>query len=464
MLLRINGVISSKDLGYLLHKNPANVHTFELSFGTARVFYPEVGDQSAEAALLLDIDPVALVRGSGKPGAEGALDQYVNDRPYAASSFLSVAISRIFGTAMAGRCKERQELADRAIPWEVRLTALPCRGGEEILHNLFEPLGYTLTARRLPLDESFPEWGESPYYGVELRGEVRLRDLLTHLYVMVPVLDVEKHYWVGDDEVEKLLSKGEGWLADHPHRETIATRYLRFDRKLTRQALARLMEHDIEDPERTEAAHREEEEHLETTMRLSEQRIGAVLSALRAEGARSVVDLGCGEGRLLRALLNDRQFERIVGMDVCWRNIEAAHLRLGLERIPPAVRKRIELIHGSLLYRDRRLAGFDAATVVEVIEHLDPPRLAAFERVVFEKAQPRSVVVTTPNVEYNEKFESLPGGSFRHRDHRFEWTRRRFAEWASGVGTRFGYKVRLVPIGMEDAALGSPTQMGVFSR
>jgi 3' terminal RNA ribose 2'-O-methyltransferase Hen1 len=306
--------------------------------------------------------------------------------------------------------------------------------------------------------------GEGPYYTIQLRARTRLQDLLTHIYVLIPVLDSEKHYWVGEAEVDKLLRKGEGWLAKHPEREAIAARYLRFDRRLTRDALARLAEEDTPDPEAEAATHLNEELDIEAPLRLWEQRIGAVMSALRSMGAKTVVDLGCGEGRLLKALIEDRGFERIVGMDVSWRNLEIAQRRLFLDRMPAAQRNRIELVHGSLMYRDKRLSGFDAASVIEVIEHLDPPRLAAFERVLFEHAKPRAVVITTPNREYNVKFATLPEGWLRHKDHRFEWTRAEFAGWAGNVATHFGYQVRFVPVGPEDPSVGAPTQMGVFTR
>lgn len=464
MFLTIRAAIPIVDLGYLLHKNPGRMHWFDLPFGKAHVFYPEAGDQASQVALLLDIDPVGLVRGSGQAGSEGAVEQYVNDRPYAATSFLSVALSRVFGTAMSGKSKERQKLADSPLDLEAALASVPCRGGEPVLRRLFEPLGYQVAVTHHPLDEKFPEWGESPYYRVTMRGRVRLQDLLTHIYVLVPVLDAEKHYWVGSDEVEKLLRKGEGWLAAHPERELIASRYLRYDRKLTREALARLMDEDVADPEGADKAYRQEEQELEAPLRLWEQRIAAVQDALRAAEAKSVIDLGCGEGKLLRTLLENRQLERITGMDVSWRSLETARRRLRLDEMPEVQRRRIELIHGSLMYRDKRLAGYDAATVVEVIEHLDPPRLAAFERVVFEQAQPRTVIVTTPNAEYNVKFDTLPAGGLRHKDHRFEWTRGEFASWAQAAASRFGYAVRFVAVGPEDRAAGAPTQMGVFSK
>jgi 3' terminal RNA ribose 2'-O-methyltransferase Hen1 len=454
------------DLGYLLHKNPSRAQSLELSFGRAHVLYPEASAERCTAALLLDVDPVGLVRGRRGPEGEGGLlTQYVNDRPYVASSFLSVAISNAFGSALAGRSKERPELAATPIPLVARLAVVPCRGGEAFLRRLFEPLGYVVTAEPHALDATSPEWGESRYYTVTLTAEQRLAELLAHLYVLIPVLDDEKHYWVGDDEVEKLLRHGEGWLATHPEREVITRRYLKHRHSLVRDAISRLVTEEEADEDEVGVANRNAEEaSLERPMSLNEQRMATVLGALRASGAASVLDLGCGEGRLLKLLLDDRQFTRIVGMDVSYRALEVAADRLRLDRLPPKQRERIELLHGSLMYRDQRLAGFDAASVVEVIEHLDPPRLAAFERVAFEFARPQTVVLTTPNAEYNVRWATLPAGTFRHRDHRFEWTREQFQRWATTVATRFGYAVRFAPVGPVDEEVGSPTQMGIFTR
>jgi 3' terminal RNA ribose 2'-O-methyltransferase Hen1 len=466
MLLTITyNQVPATDLGYLLHKNPAKLQTFEVPFGKAHVYYPEATEQSCTVALLLDIDPVGLVRGRRGPGGEGqALAQYVNDRPYVASSFMSVAIGKLFGTAMSGRSQSRQELADSSLSLRAKVSALPCRGGEDLLRRLFEPLGYTVTVQTHLLDEMFPEWGDSRVYSVDLRGTVRLRDLLTHLYVLIPVLDDEKHYWVSEDEVEKLLRRGAGWLSTHPERQLISDRYLKHQKHLARAAIARLAEEDQPDPDDEQEAHDTEEEVAEERISLNQQRLGAVMSALKANGAQRVLDLGCGEGRLLRLLLEDKSFREIVGVDVSYRTLEKARDRLRLDRLPPRQQERIKLLQGSLTYRDSRLSGYDAAAVVEVIEHLDPPRLSAFERVLFEYARPETVVLTTPNVEYNVKWETLPAGKFRHRDHRFEWTRAEFQGWAGQVAEKFGYSVRFLPVGPEDPVLGSPTQMGLFVR
>jgi 3' terminal RNA ribose 2'-O-methyltransferase Hen1 len=450
------------DLGFLLHKHPDHVHTREFPFGNATVFYPEATEDACTAALVLDVDPVGMVRGRGGKG--GAEDQYVNDRPYVASSLLSVVLTRWFNSALAGRCERKPDLAGLPLPLEARLAALPCRGGEVFLRRLFEPLGYEVGAARHPLDEQMPSLGPSRLFTVTLRTTRLLNELLTHLYVLIPVLDDQKHYWVGDDEVEKLLRRGEGWLETHPARDEIVSRYLVHQRGLVRDAIARLTAEEQPEEEVATAQKDEQEASIERTISLNERRLDAVFEVLKASGASRVVDLGCGEGKLLRKLLTDSQFTEIVGMDVAIRVLEHAESRLRLDRLAPKQRERIRLVHGSLLYRDVRLRGFDAAAVMEVVEHLDQPRLRAFERVLFESAQPGVVALTTPNAEYNVKWQTLPAGQFRHPDHRFEWTRGEFQEWAGRVAARFGYDVRFLPVGDEDAIVGPPTQMAVFTR
>ncbi len=464
MLLTISTTYSpATDLGYLLHKHPARMQSFELAFGQAHVFYPEVLAEKCTAALLLDVDSVALVRRPHGQFAENfALAQYVSDRPYVASSFLSVAIARVFSSALSGKCKDRPQLVETAIPLKAELSILPCRGGEKLLRRLFEPLGYTVAAGQHVLDPQFPDWGQSRYFTVTLENTCRLSELLTHLYVLIPVLDDEKHYWVGEAEIEKLSRHGNDWLTDHPEQESIVRRYLKHHRRLTRQALTQLFgEEAAETDEPTQV---KEEIRLEGQIGLNELRLATVTEILKQSGAKRVLDLGCGEGKLLRKLLAEKQFEEIVGMDVSHRALKIAQERLHHDRLPEKQKERLHLFQGSLGYRDKRLTGYDAAAVVEVIEHLDLPRLAAFERILFEFACPRTVVLTTPNIEYNVKFESLQAGNFRHKDHRFEWTRDEFQSWAVGVAKRFGYTVVFHPIGPEAEDVGSPTQMVVFTR
>ncbi|WP_068924927.1 3' terminal RNA ribose 2'-O-methyltransferase Hen1 [Planobispora rosea] len=520
MLLTISTTARpATDLGFLLHKHPDRVQEFGQSYGVARVFYPEASEERCTAALMLDVDPVRLVRSRGRSTPDYALGQYVNDRPYAASSLLAGALADVFRTARAGRCNARPELAAGPIPLEVTLPALPCRGGPELAHRLFEPLGWEADARAVPLDEGFPEWGDSRYVRLALRGEVRLADALNQLYVLLPVLDDAKHYWIAPDEVDKLIRAGESWLAAHPERSLITRRYLGRRWALARAAFARLAElgDDVEEaleppieeepavspeefpeplpeeapadlppvlgpglgtptapaggdgsaaPGETFSAPEAEggtEAGAEGAGRrpLNVTRREAVVGVLRELGARTVIDLGCGTGQLVGALLADSAFTRVAGTDVSAQALTVAARKLRLDRMPERQRERLELFQGALTYADDRFAGYDAAVLMEVVEHVDPPRLPALERVVFGTARPRHAVVTTPNAEYNVRYEFLTG--MRHPDHRFEWTRAEFAAWAAKVCGEYRYTVAFRPVGDDDPEVGPPTQMAVFT-
>jgi 3' terminal RNA ribose 2'-O-methyltransferase Hen1 len=449
------------DLGFLLGKHPGRAQSVEVSTGRAHVVYPEAGEERCTVALLLEVDPVGLVRGpKGTAQAAFSLGQYVNDRPYAASSLLAVALGRVFASARRGVSKERPELAATPLPLEVTVPALSCQGGPALAERFFAPLGWSVEARALPLDEHFPQWGDARTVALRLTGEHRLADALNHLYVALPVLDDAKHYWVAPDEVDKLVRAGEGWLAAHPDRDLIPRRYLAHRRSLTRQALARLAEVDDATPETLDDA----TEPARTAPPLVVQRHAAVLAELRSAGARRVLDLGCGGGALLPALLAEPSFIEIVGADVSHRALEEAARRLHLDRLPERQRARIALLQTALTYTDARLRGYDAAVLMEVVEHVDPDRLPALEHAVFGAAAPGTVVVTTPNAEHNVRYEWLAPGMLRHRDHRFEWTRAEFAAWAARTAAAHGYGVRLVPVGPEDPEVGPPTQMAVLSR
>lgn len=474
------------DLGYLLHKHPARAQTFAESMGTAHVFYPEASEQRCTVALMLEVDPIGLVRGrKGTSGEAFALGQYVNDRPYAASSMLSLALKDVFGTALTGRCNSRPELAESPIPLEIHVPALPCHGGADLLRRLLEPLGWQVEAAVIPLDPAIPEWGDSRYLDVRLEGTLVLAEALRQLYVLLPVLDDAKHYWVSTDEVDKLIRAGEGWLAHHPEKELITRRYLRHRRELTQSALARLAEVDDTAAEDFDNAVDGAVESgaagvvelrargavesgtggaQEGAVSLAQVRRRAVLDAIRACGASSVGDFGCGEGTLARELMADRTLRRVVAVDVSTRALRIAARALGLERMGEIERARLEIFQSALTYRDDRLAGLDAAVLMEVIEHVDPPRLAALARCVFGYAAPSTVIVTTPNAEHNVRFETLAAGAMRHRDHRFEWTRSQFAEWAKEVAESFGYTVSHRPVGADDPEVGPPTQLAIFTR
>jgi 3' terminal RNA ribose 2'-O-methyltransferase Hen1 len=318
VLLRItNTAEPATDLGYLLHKNPANLHSAEFGLGKTYVFYTSATPQQCTACLLLELDPVELVRGAQQ------LEDYVNDRPYVSSSYLTVAMGRAFGTALAGNCKNRPELVSTKLPLEITVEVIRSRGGAETLRKLFEPLGYTIEAKPLPLDEKFPEWGESYFFQLAIKGNATVHDALSHLYVLLPVLDEQKHYYIGDDEVDKLLRHGEGWLSGHPERQFIISRYLKRRFSLIDQAYAKLLDEERPSVEAVESRAEESahaEKDLERPMTLHTLRLNLVANKLKELEVKTVLDLGCGEGKLLRRLLADRAFERIIRMDVSHRS------------------------------------------------------------------------------------------------------------------------------------------------
>ncbi|MEU4293432.1 3' terminal RNA ribose 2'-O-methyltransferase Hen1 [Kribbella sp. NPDC026596] len=445
----------ASDFGFLLHKNPARPQAVEITGGLAHVFYPEATDQRCTAAVLLEIDPIALVRSGRGKAAEGfTLGQYVNDRPYAASSLLAVALGKLFRTAMNGRCDARPELAARAIPLEIHVPALPCSGGAELAEQLFAPLGWTVDARPVPLDPEIPDWGFSRYVDLRLSGVLRLADALNHLYVLLPVLDDAKHYWVASDEVDKLVRAGEGWLGAHPFKDLISHRYLAHRRYLADTALERLAEAD--------GVELVEETPVEGSVSLADERRTTVAGVLRELGARRIADLGCGEGALVGELLKDPMIGEVIATDVSARALIAAKRRLHYDDLPDRRRERLRFLQSSVTYADQRLAGLDAAVLMEVVEHVDPPRLPALARSVFQTARPGAVIVTTPNSEYNVRFPSLAAGRYRHPDHRFEWTREEFRTWAVGVADRYAYTVEFRPVGPDDPEVGPPTQLALF--
>ncbi len=452
---------NSSDLGFLLHKHPERVRSVEVGGGEAHVFYSEVTEERTTATLLVEVDPVGLSRRARGVRSTATLEPYVNDRTYVASSMLSVAIGKLYGTALSGVCETKPELVDRPLDLEI---TLPVVGAPsvDLVGRLFEPLGWEVSCDVLPLDPAFDGWGNSRYTSLTLQGSQTVKDALAHLYVLLPVLDGKKHYWIGDDEVDKLLRRGGDWLGSHPEKELISKRYLRFG-SLARDALARLAE-DASDPDQQDEGNDADEGLLERPISLNDRRLDAVMKAVTDAGGGSVVDLGCGEGRLLKRLVAEPTVTNVVGVDVSLRALDRAKAGLRLDQLSERRRDQITLIQSALTYTDKRLRGHDVAAIVEVIEHLDTERLDVFARVVFGDASPPTIIVTTPNREYNVHFEQLPPGRFRHGDHRFEWTRAEFSQWAAQICDEYGYQVAFSPIGDDDQETGPPTQMAVFRK
>ncbi len=436
------------DLGYLLHKHPDRVQDFPLAFGKAQVHYPQASEEQCRAVLVLDVDPVRLTPGN-RDAPSHLLHDYVNDRPYVAASHLAVALNQVYRTAKSGRCEARPELVNTPIPLRAELRSLPARRGEDIPRRILEPLGYQVEMETLPLDPDFPQLGDAGIHNLKVESDSHtLPELLRHLYVLLPVLDNHKHYWIGKAELENLERHGEGWLDQHPERELISKRYLGFRDSLTTEFLAR---HPGDEETMEDETGGEKKESLH------QLRIQAIIERLQRAGAHSVLDLGCGEGRLIEALLKEDSFQKITSQDVSQGTLSRARKRVGREE------SRVNLLHGSLLFPDPRLEGHAAAVLMEVVEHVGQGKLELVEMAVFGQAQPRTIIVTTPNREWNAVIPDMET-KFRHRDHRFEWDRREFREWAHAVADKHRYAAEILPVGEEDPEHGPPTQRVVFTR
>ena len=421
VLLTITTHQPATDLGFLLHKNPERLHDggAVVRAGARRstrrrptsAAPPRCSSRSTRSAWS------ATARARGQRVRRCA--QYVNDRPYVASSFLRVAISKLFGTAMTGRSKERPELADAHPPCsKLASRCSPCRGRRRrCSRRLFEPLGYDGGGRsRSPLDAASPSGATAATSTSRSAATMRARDLLEHLFVLLPVLDDDKHYWVGDDEVDKLLRRGGDWLAAPPRTGA------------DRPPLP---------PPRPPAHHatpwpgcsgRGRRRRPATSAEAARRRGGGgreadqpQRAAPRRRGRRArprrrpagCVDLGCGEGKLLRRLLRRPAVRpRSSASTSRTGRWSIAARRLRLDDMPPRQRAARRPVPGRAhlprpppggLRRGGRGRGRSSTST--------RPACGAFERGVFGDARPQPSIVTTPNVEYNVLFETLPAGT-----------------------------------------------------
>lgn len=445
------------DLGYLLHKHPDKFQTFELSFGEAYVFYPEVSESKMTVALMVDIDSIEFSNNRKFNWSGLSLGQYVNDRAFTCSSLLSVAISKVFGTAMAGNCKEKPDSVNSKKEFEVELSTVSYHGHEFLIDELFKPLGYSVEYTRLEYDKSFPQWGQSPFCHLKLKFNGTLQNLLRHLYILLPVLDNNKHYWVQEEEVHKLLSKGRGWLETHPQLALICNRYLKFQSHLIRKFWNELNEFSSKNVKPLKASN-----HSKVNKEnLNSLRVQAITNVLRQFKCKRVIDIGCGDGKLIKSLLSIPFFTQIVGMDVSSVELGRAKKKINYSELPEIQLERVKFFQGSLLYKDTRLLGYDALCLIEVLEHIEPDRLKMVENRIFKEINSSLVIVTTPNKEFNVKYE-MKQNEFRHQDHRFEWDRDTFFQWCKKLSHTYDYQVNVSGVGQCDSKLGSPTQMAVF--
>lgn len=452
---------NAKALSYILWKNPDHIFDREFSSGHVVVFFSEYSNQKATASLLVLVDSVGMVRSEwGRISSS-----YVDHRPYAASSIASVALKEAYSSAFAGKSEtaEIDAVIKQKLPVEIELSSVWVKGGVQSIHDFFEPLGYAVNAEKLLYESKWLK-SDSCVFNVTLTGMQTILDLLRHLYVLLPALDNKKHYFVNENEIVKLLSHGEGWLETHPYKERIVSRYLIHRHNLIEEALEQLAE-EVQDEETEENA-AGAEEAMERPIRLQEERLQTALAVMRTldPAPLKIGDIGCGSGDFIRLIENDRAFSEVIGMDVSSKVLQIAEKRLHLDRRNAWQSPKISLIHGSLAYKDSRLKGLDAVLMFEVIEHIDAIKLPVVEYNIFEFLTPGYVMVSTPNKEYNQLFPSLEKNALRHRDHRFEWTRDEFRQWAGAVTAKYPYEVDFFQVGPRDDNLGAPTQMAVFRK
>lgn len=449
----------------LFNRNPQELHTVTLSAGRVHLFFPELTSERVTAAFLLDLEPAGVERRPrGGMHAPKLVADILHDRAYISSATLISALGPLLEPILEPCGKTARAGCQQSLPLEAHLHAVTCRrGGVALLQRLFVPLGFELHAE--PLVPMAQQGGGSYVWQLVLKRECPLQVFLRHLYLLTAVMDDDAPEWEREDEAERLLTLGETWLSDHPEQAWILERGRSIRRRLLHPGLEPLLSMAGERPvDRLRALEPGLEARLEAGLNLVSRRLQAVVRVLEQQRISRVGDLGCGEGRLLKELLARPQFKRIVGLDVAVECLERASRRLRLDQLPEAQADRVQLLHGSVLYYDKRLEGLEALTLLEVLEHIDPEKLPLVEEVLFEGLRPPLVIVTTPNQSFNGRLEGLLAGQLRHSDHRFEWTREQARRWAEGVSYRHSYRFQLEELGERDLEVGAPTVMVIFQR
>lgn len=427
--LRVTGP-QAADLAVLIDKSPDKLHSTRLPFGMAHVFFPEVASDAATMALVLDVEAVHWT-------SNGSSDGFATTN----SAMMSVAISRALGTALAARAPQRPELVSAVLPVEVCLSSLAVKRGSTDAQALFGPLGYDVTVEETACGSSVATDEDLVRQTVRLKKLCPLYEVLSHLYVLGPLLDGHVRDRVLDGERESLLVHAEGAARGHASSERIMSAHAARRTSETALAFRRLAAVDSVGAQTTG-------EGLSQLSQLDDARADAIVLELREAAAHTVVDLGCGDGKLLARLVREKALTKIVGFDVAHLALEAAASRMKLDRRGAKKSERIDLWHGSLYYSDARLSGFDAAVLADVVQYLPQERLAEMERVVFQQACPNTVVVMLNGAKRDED-ASADG-----------WSAKRFDAWASGVSERSGYRIRLLSPGSSQQAI----RMAVFSK
>ena len=446
MLLTIacNGP-DATDLSWLLHKRPDRFQKFDLGYGNAFIFFPEYARDRCTACLLLEIRSDSL---NELCKAKDGEFQYVNSRQYLSSSLLSAAIGRAFSSALKGVCQDKPSLVDKSYDIEIRISSFSCRINPDFIERILAPLGYGIEWEELQKEEDYLDGGFS-YGDLHLRIHATLQNVLSHLYILFPVFDRQTHVWLGETQLQKFIRHSQKWLGEHPEKRLIINEYFgpAADLRYRMLELFGALRNQDDNPQYAS---------------LNYARQSAIDGVLAASGAKSVIDLGCGNASLLSYLHEKDTYEKLAGMDVSAKNIESARKKLGSSFLH--TRATPDLFIGSLTYSDKRIFGYDAAILSEVIEHFETERMDSIMRIILSEARPKLFVMTTPNKTYNHEFPFLEPGAFRHPDHRHEFDKNEFSEFCERYASMFDYDFEMSHIGEELSEVGAPTLMGIFKK
>ena len=458
----------ASELSFLLHKNPYKVQEFNVIMGKAYVFYPKVSDIETTVALLADLNPIDLVKGKEgvKQDSYYTLFDYINDRPYSINSFTSSIISKVFNTACAGKCEHLPELVKTELDLSCTLYALPVKGRLDMINKIFEPLGYEVSYEEKILDSEFEEFGKSSYVDLTIHNEhITLYNLLNQIRILIPVFDKEKHYYVDEKEVDKLIRLSIDWLKDHPEKNRIVGRYFSKDKKLAVKALEALKIDEIKNDD-IEEDNTTSEKTIEKKVRLNDQRLETVKKTIIENNCKTVLDYGCGEGNLESILANESSISQITFTDISFNALKNTKFRIRSKMKNEDYDNKFSSFQSSLLYRDERCRNFDCICLIEVIEHIELNRLDTIVENIFGYYKSKIIIITTPNREYNIKYEFLEEDKLRHPDHRFEFTRDEFYKFVNNIvdNDRYPYNAIIESIGEIDDTVGSPTMMAVFYK
>lgn len=446
MLLTINCEgPDAMDLSWLLHKRPNRFQAFNLGYGKAFVFFTEYSQNSCTACLLLEIMPDAL---NDLCKSKDGEFQYVNSRQYLSSSLLAGAIGKAYSSAIKGTCQDKPDLVGKKHGFKVRINNFSCRLNPIFIDRIFSPLGYQIEWRNIQINDEYCTGGFI-CGDLQLSIDATLQEILSHLYILLPVFDRQTHFWLDESQLQKFIRHCQGWLGRHPEKRLIINEYFGPVSELK----YRLMKHfgvirPLADKSRTPT--------------FNQMRRSAISDVIAASGAKTIIDLGCGDGSFVFSLHGQNRYEKLAGMDASAQNIENARKKFDSPFFHR--RKSPEFFIGSITYRDKRISGYDAVILSEVIEHFEPERMDGVMRNILGEARPKLFVMTTPNKAYNQEFPFLEAGEFRHPDHRHEFGEDEFISFCEKYAAVFGYDLEISHVGVELSRIGSPTFMGIFKK